>query len=124
MMEELGLRTLPLWILEGDYDHVRAARGAAKKFSENPFVYYELGIWALISQDWAAAEKHLRRAAELGRPGAYLPLRAYVLCRGGEIETGKRLKELFERSTGEGDPLVELLEEVCAGVPDPASLAG
>ncbi len=124
MMEELGLRTLPLWILEGDYDHVRAARGAAKKFSENPFVYYELGIWALISQDWAAADKHLRRAAELGRPGAYLPLRAYVLCRGGEIETGERLKELFERSAGEGDPLVELLEEVCAGVPDPASLSG
>jgi len=117
MMEELDLRTLPLWLLEGDYDYVRAAQTVREKLPNNPQVHYALAIWALTNQDWATADKHFQHASQQGRANAYFPLRAYVLCRGGELEEGRRLSSKFQRTLRQPDPLAELLNEVCATPP-------
>ncbi|MDE0886039.1 MAG: spermidine synthase [Myxococcota bacterium] len=117
MMEDLDLRTLPLWLLEGDYDYVRAAQNVQEKFPNNPKVHYALAIWALTHQDWATAEEHFQRASQQGRANAYLPLRAYALCRGGKLEEGRRLSSKFQRTLREPDSLTELLNEVCATPP-------
>jgi hypothetical protein len=114
-MEEGGLRTLPLWMLEGNYDVVRAARNAKGRHKHNPLVHYEMGIFALTARNWSEAEDHFARAAKLGRASGYLSLRAYVLCRGADFEAGRRFANEFLALGGlePDDPLGVLLEEIC-----------
>ena len=123
LMEEQGLRTVPLWLLAGDYDIIRAARNAVAKRPTQAMIHYELAIWSLTQGEWAEAEVHLRRAGAQGSPRTYLPLRAYVLCRGADPAQGRRLLKTLRRDP-QATPVVELIERLCdQPLPEPAPAA-
>ncbi len=114
-MDEEGLKTLPLWLLEADYDIVRAARNAASGQYRMPLLHYERGVWALVSGDWVAAEKYFGRAAKLASPGPYLGLRAYAFCRAGNFAAGRRFAKQFRQLAGpdRGHRLSGFLDQIC-----------
>ena len=120
MMEEQGLRTLPLWFLAGDYDVIRAARSAVGRLPNQAMIHYELAIWSLTQGEWAEAEAHFRRASAQGNPRTYLPLQAYVLCRGADPAQGQRLLKPLRRDP-HATAVVELIERLCdPSLPKPA----
>jgi predicted membrane-bound spermidine synthase len=97
LLTKTNLRTLPLWILGSN---MVLQEVAASGNDGTGLVEYELGARLLIARNYQAAANYFAAAEKLGLRSAWLrPLRVYVLCLAGQLETAERLTPMV----GEAD---------------------
>ena len=89
LLTKTSLRTLPLWILGSDEAKQRIAETSGE---HSGGVAYARALRALTGRGYAAAADYLAEAERLGAGGPSVrALRAYVLCRAGNLEVARAL---------------------------------
>jgi spermidine synthase len=94
------LKTLVLWAVGSDRDHLRAAEGATPLVRNQPRAQAHFGAQALADRDYAsAAEHYLRTVGVPGTRRSDLLMCLYTLCMAGRKEDAERMLASYSDNT-------------------------
>ncbi|MDJ0849844.1 MAG: spermidine synthase [Myxococcota bacterium] len=122
VLDDSGLRTLPLWILASDAAELDAARALEGDAARRPNALRVLGVGAIADRDYAKAARLFAEAREKRpRSARLLGLEITARCMGGDLDGASALaRDLLHRVPGAArDDAHWRLMETTFGLPDP-----